>query len=118
MVLAVEDVAQSSQVIENPTASRFVFPPYLTSSPDPLVSAAVFSAPAKGMLSSASLEGSLRSEGPSPAPLSNGVGSVEHQFQPTSTRQNTLFLGDSYSRVAELGDRGRLTLLLIKFYYL
>jgi hypothetical protein len=40
----------------------------------------------KGMMSPTSLEGSLRSEEPSSAPVSNGVGFVELQIQATSTR--------------------------------
>jgi len=63
-------------VFENPTAPGFVFPPLLTSSLDPLFVVVGFSAMAKGMMSSASLEGSLKFEGPSLAPVSKGVGSV------------------------------------------
>jgi hypothetical protein len=51
-----------------------------------LFAAAGFFATVKGMMSPASLEGSLRSEGPSLAPVSNGVGFVELQIQATSTR--------------------------------
>jgi hypothetical protein len=107
---AMEDVAQSSQVFENPIAPRFVFPPLPTSSPDPLFAAAGFSATVKGMLSSVSLEGSLRSEGPSPTLVSNGVGSVELRIQPTSTKQNSLLYGDLYSRATEPGERIRLSI--------
>jgi len=82
----VEDVAQSSQVFENPATPRFVFPPLSTSSPNPLFTAAGFSTMVKGMMSPTSLEGSLRSEEPSSAPVSNGVGFVELQIQATSTR--------------------------------
>jgi hypothetical protein len=56
-------------------------------------------------MSSASLEGSLRSEGPSPASVSNGVVSIELRIQPTSIRQNSLLFGDLYSGAIELGER-------------
>jgi hypothetical protein len=110
MVSAMEDVDQSSQVFENPIAPRFVFPPLPTSSPNPLFAAADLFATAKGMLSSASLEGSLKSQGASPAPISNGVGSIELQIQPTSTKQNLLLFGVLYSRRTELEERIRLSL--------
>lgn len=80
----VEDVAQSSQVFENPASPRFVLPPLSTSSPNPLFAAGFFTT-VMGMMSPASLEGSLRSEGPSLALVSNGVGFVELQIQATST---------------------------------
>jgi hypothetical protein len=48
MVSAVEDVAQSSQVFENPVAPRFVFPPLPTSSADPLFAATGFFTIAQG----------------------------------------------------------------------
>jgi hypothetical protein len=97
-------------VFENPTAPGFVFPPLLTSSLDPLFVVVGFSAMAKGMMSSASLEGSLKFVGPSLAPVSNGVGSVELRIQTTSTRQNSLLFGDLYSGAAKLGERIRLSI--------
>jgi len=90
VVLGLSEVRQneSSQVRyafsgrSDSAAPRFVFPPLPTSSLDPLIAADGFFATAKGMLSSASLEGSLRSEGPSSGTVSNGVGSVELRYQP------------------------------------
>jgi hypothetical protein len=68
LVSALEDVAQPSHTIENPVAQRFVFLPLSTSSSNSLFSAAMLFALTVEMLSSASLEVSLRSEGSSSAP--------------------------------------------------
>lgn len=67
LVLALEDVAQPSHTIENPITQRFVFLPLSTSSSDSLFSTAMLFALRVEMLSSASLEVSLRSEGSSSA---------------------------------------------------
>jgi hypothetical protein len=68
LVSVLEDVAQPSHTIENPVAQRFVFLPLSTSSSNSLFSAAMLFALTVEMLSSASLEVSLRSEGSSSAP--------------------------------------------------
>jgi hypothetical protein len=61
-------------------------------------------------MSSASLEGSLKFEGPALASVSNGVGSLKLRIQPTSTRQNSLLFGKLYSGATELGERIRLSI--------
>ncbi len=80
MVSTLEAVAQPSQVIEN-----FVFPPMLTSFFDTLFSDVVLFVPKSEVLSSASMEASLRSEGSSSAPVSIVGRSFEYWIQPTTS---------------------------------
>jgi len=104
-VSVLEDVALPSLLIANPVAPRFVFPPSLTFSSDPLFFAAIPLSWTTETVSSVSLEVSLRSKGSSLPPVGIVDGSVEHHIQSTSTRQKSFSSSDSFSGVAELGER-------------
>jgi hypothetical protein len=105
LVSALEDVAQPSFLIANPIAPRFVLPPSPTFSFDPLFFVAIPLSWTTEMLSSASLEVSLRLGGFTSAPIGVGDGSVVHRIQSSSTRLESFSSDDTFSGAAELGER-------------
>jgi len=88
---ALEAVAQPSQVIKNLVVSGFVFPPLPTFSSDMTFSVVVLFVPTSEVLSSVSLEASLKSEGPSLALVSTFVGPMSIEFSPPPIRRICFF---------------------------